>query len=293
VSTFNEYLKNRCSHIETLLDRHLPPALPTANQLHEAMRYAVLGGGKRLRPLLVYLTGEALGVRVEALDLPACAVELIHAYSLVHDDLPAMDNDDLRRGKPTCHKAYDEATAILTGDALQSLAFDLLAKTTPLLSAEQSLHMLKTLAVASGSSGMAGGQALDLLAAGRPSDATSIERLYHLKTGALIRASVDMGLIAKQDATTNQKAALGEYAHCLGLAFQIHDDIQDIESDVATLGKTPGNDQKNQKPTYPAVMGITAAKAQVRLLQHQAKAALFCLDAPGNYLGQLLDHVLT
>ncbi len=292
MSAFHDYLQNRRRHIENSLEQHLPPLAPHL-RLHEAMHYAVLTGGKRLRPLLVYLTGEALAVNTEHLDLPACAVELIHAYSLVHDDLPAMDNDDLRRGKPTCHKAFDEATAILVGDALQSLAFELLAKTSQFLSPAQGIQMIVTLASASGVHGMAGGQALDLAAEGGSLDRVNIEQLYHLKTGALIQASVEMALIAATQANSEEKSALRHYAKYLGLAFQIQDDIADIEGDVSSLGKTPGNDLKHQKPTYAAVMGLTQAKAEVKTLQQKAKDALNYLDARANHLQQLTDEILS
>jgi farnesyl diphosphate synthase len=239
------------------------------------MRYAVLGGGKRLRPVLVYATGTALGAQLETLDAAAAAVEIIHAYSLVHDDLPAMDDDSLRRGQPTCHVAFGEAMAILAGDALQALAFEVLAS-DPALKANASTHveMLQVLAAACGSHGMAGGQALDLSAVGQRLTPDELERMHVHKTGALIRASVRLGALAAGCRDKALFAALDHYGHCIGLAFQIRDDIIDVEGDSATLGKTAGKDAANAKPTYPAILGMQASRAKLAELTDVAIAAL-------------------
>ncbi len=239
------------------------------------MRYAVLGGGKRLRPVLVYATGTALAAPLETLDAAAAAVEIIHAYSLVHDDLPAMDDDSLRRGQPTCHVAFGEAMAILAGDALQALAFEVLAADSA-LKADSSTHVeiLQILATACGSYGMAGGQALDLAAVGQRLTPDELERMHVHKTGALIRASVRLGALAAGCRDKAMLAALDHYGHCIGLAFQIRDDIIDVEGDSATLGKTAGKDAANGKPTYPAILGMQASRAKLAELTDAAVAAL-------------------
>jgi farnesyl diphosphate synthase len=253
----------------------LPPEDQPPQDLHRAMRYAVLGGGKRLRPLLVYATGAALGGAADALDAPAAAVEIIHAYSLVHDDLPAMDDDAMRRGRPTCHVAFGEATAILAGDALQALAFEVLAADSRLAAAPATLvAMLRTLAGACGSHGMAGGQALDLAAVGRQLDAAELERMHVHKTGALIRASVRLGALAAGCDDPALLAALEHYGHCVGLAFQIRDDILDVEGDSVTLGKTAGKDAADAKPTYPAILGMEVSRCQLADFTDSAIAAL-------------------
>ena len=242
-------------------------------RLHAAMRHAVLDGGKRMRPMLVYATGTAFGADEENLDAPAAAVELIHAYSLVHDDLPSMDDDALRRGKPTVHVAFDEATAILAGDALQALAFELLAgaQATAIIR----VAMLRELSVAAGARGMCGGQALDLAATGQDADVDldALERLHSLKTGALLRAAVRMGAIrAGVDAMTI--ARLDAFADALGLAFQIRDDLLDIEGDSATLGKTAGKDVAQSKATFPALLGVDASRARLHALSDAMRDAL-------------------
>ncbi len=227
--------------VEGALMRWLPRPNAPPELLHHAMRYCVLNGGKRIRPILVYATGRALALKSGQLDAPACAVELIHSYSLVHDDLPAMDDDDLRRGQPTCHKAFDEATAILAGDALQTLAFQVLARDqTMAVGAEQRLRMIENLAQASGSRGMAGGQALDLAAVGQELDLARLEHMHIHKTGALIRASVRLGTLFAPDLDTRLIRQLDRYAKCIGLAFQIRDDILDVSGDTQVLGKTRG-----------------------------------------------------
>lgn len=239
------------------------------------MRYSVLGGGKRVRPALVYATGDALEIAEETIDGAACAVELIHVYSLVHDDLPAMDNDDLRRGRPTCHKAFDEATAILAGDALQVLAFQTLVRGSGLPQDPGTrLKLVELLSEASGTNGMAGGQALDLSAMGRQLSILEIETMHAHKTGALIRACVMMAAACAPDLSAGTRAALDAYATAIGLAFQIQDDVLDVEGDPALLGKATGADSALNKPTYPAVAGVENARARVRELHERALAAL-------------------
>lgn len=264
-------LRHNAARIEQVLDRLLP-AVAAQNRLHQAMRYAALGSGKRIRPFLLYRTGEMLGADENSLDTPACAVELIHAYSLVHDDLPAMDDDDLRRGRPTCHRAFDEATAILAGDALQTLAFEVLS-TASELPAELRLTMLTTLAQASGAQGMAGGQALDLAAVGQSIDLAALEQMHRLKTGALIAASVQLGALAA-GADTRTQTQLAHYARAIGLAFQVRDDILDVTTDSHTLGKTQGKDAAQDKPTYVSLLGLDEAKALSIQLRDEALAAL-------------------
>jgi len=260
------------SRVDATLERSLPAVDGSPARLHAAMRHAVLDGGKRMRPLLVYATGTAFGVDETLLDAPAAALELIHAYSLVHDDLPAMDDDALRRGKPTVHVAFDEATAILAGDALQSLAFELLAGAD--VGADIRVAALRELAVAAGVRGMCGGQALDLDATGQTlPDAVALERLHALKTGALLRASVRMGAcFAGVDA--NAGTHLDVFADALGLAFQIRDDLLDVESDSATLGKTAGKDQAQAKATFPALLGIEGSRRRLLQLADEMDAAL-------------------
>jgi len=264
----------------------LAPADQAPQDLHQAMRYAVLGGGKRLRPILVYATGSALGAVPERLDAPAAAVEIIHAYSLVHDDLPAMDDDALRRGRPTCHVAFGEAAAILAGDALQALAFDVLARDSALADAPALLvEMLRVLAAACGSQGMAGGQALDLAAVGRILDAAELERMHVHKTGALIRASVRLGALATGCRDERTLAALETYGHCIGLAFQIRDDILDVEGSSATLGKTAGKDAADAKPTYPSILGMQGSRDRLAEL---TTAAIDSVQPLGTRMHELI-----
>jgi len=289
VLTELERLKAR---IERALDARLPPAATHPARLHEAMRYATLDGGKRVRACLVYAAGAALGVREEALDAPACAVELVHAYSLVHDDLPCMDDDDLRRGKPACHRAYDEATALLVGDALQTLAFELLAHDGTLtVSAPRRLEMIALLAQAAGSQGMAGGQAVDLASVGKPLAYPELEDMHRRKTGTLIRAAVMLGALAAESAAEKLTRALDDYAPAVGLAFQITDDILDVEGRVATLGKKPGADEARGKPTYPSVLGLAAAKEKARALHRAALESLAPLGDNGRLLAALADFI--
>jgi len=279
--------------VEAALDRYLPPATRQPERLHEALRYAVLGPGKRIRPALCYLTGETLGVDAAMLDGPAAAVELIHAYSLVHDDLPAMDDDDLRRGRPTTHRAFDEATAILAGDALQVLAFEILA-TDPAMagSAAARLEMVRVLAAASGTAGMAGGQALDLAAVGHRLDLAQVEQMHRLKTGALIEASVLMAAASLPDLAAARRDALASYARALGLAFQIVDDLLDVEGEAEVVGKPVRADAASDKPTFPAVAGIAAARARAAALSAEAQAALQAFGAEANGLRDLACYVV-
>ena len=255
---------------EAALDRALADA-PDAPRLAQAMRHAALGGGKRLRPLLVHAAGHAFGAAGAALDAPATAVELVHAFSLVHDDLPAMDDDDLRRGRPTVHVAFDEATAILAGDALQALAFAVLAQAP--LPSEARITLVRELALASGIQGMCAGQALDLEATGRSLGLRELEALHSLKTGALIRAAVRMGAIAA-GAAAAEIEGLDRYSTALGLAFQIRDDVLDVEGDAAQLGKTAGKDAAQGKNTYPRLLGMEASRARLRELGGEMEAAL-------------------
>jgi farnesyl diphosphate synthase len=267
--TLDDFRARCAARVETALDRILPPVSVQPARLHEAMRYTVLAGGKRIRPLLAYAAGEALGLEAARLDHPACAVEMIHAYSLIHDDLPAMDDDDLRRGRPTCHRAFDEATAILAGDALQTLAFQALAE-APGLSSESRVGMVSALARAAGARGMVGGQAMDLEAEGTPLDLVQLENIHIHKTGALIRVSVQMGVLAHGGLDADKAERLDHYAKCLGLAFQIQDDVLDVEGDTAQIGKTAGRDQELNKATYPALVGLAEAKAMANQLITEA-----------------------
>lgn len=288
-----EFLARVRVRTEQALDRRLPTATQAPSRLHAAMRYVTLDGGKRLRAALVFATGEALGAAPEALDVPACALELVHAYSLVHDDLPAMDNDDLRRGKPTCHKAFDEATAILAGDALQTLAFELLARDAALcVSPARRLDMIARLAAAVGSTGMAGGQAIDLGAVGRLLTLAELEDMHARKTGALIGAAVALGALSAESSDAAQLAPLDAYARAIGLAFQIADDILDVEGDTAILGKPRGSDQKHAKPTYPALLGLDRARLLAREQHAIALESLRPLGDNGRLLGELADFIL-
>ena len=280
------------TRIDAALESTLHLSRDSEPRLAAGMRHAVLLGGKRMRPLLVHASGHACGADPDALDAPATAIELVHAYSLVHDDLPAMDDDDLRRGQPTVHVAFDEATAILVGDALQSLAFQVLAEAP--LPPDRRVAMLHELAVAAGAGGMCGGQALDLAATGNASAASvqQLERLHALKTGALIRAAVRLGAIAA-GAGEDESARLDAYANALGLAFQIRDDLLDVEGKSETLGKTAGKDAAQDKATFPALIGIDASRARLAGLGRAMDAALVPMGpraAPLAALGELAIH---
>ena len=291
--SLSEQLKVYQAQVEDTLDRWLPAASLQPQHLHEAMRYAVLGDGKRIRPVLVYACGEAFGVKYESLNGCAAAVEMIHAYSLVHDDLPAMDDDDLRRGRPTLHRQFDEATAILAGDALQALAFHVLAS-DPAISAlpAQRIRMIDTLALASGSVGMAGGQAIDLASVGKSLGLAELENMHIHKTGALIRASVELGALCADGFDSQRFALVSKYGHCIGLAFQIQDDILDIESDTETLGKPQGSDIARNKPTYPNLLGLDGAKQAARKLHAEAIDCLAGFDQQANTLRMIADYIV-
>jgi farnesyl diphosphate synthase len=275
---------------EQALVRVLPSEQQPPVELHRAMHYAVLGGGKRLRPMLVYATGIALGEDGPQFDAPACAVELIHAYSLVHDDLPAMDDDALRRGRPTCHIVFGEAMAILAGDALQALAFEILAHDVHAgVDAARCVEMLRVLGRACGAEGMAGGQSLDLTAIGRKLSLDELEYMHACKTGALIRAAVALGGLAAgaDDATL---AMLDRYAHAVGLAFQVRDDILDVEGESAVIGKTAGKDAAADKPTFPSIIGLDASRARLAELVDTALAAIAPLGPQAELLAGLAHY---
>lgn len=279
--------------LEQALDQFLPAATTHPSGLHEAMRYAVLDGGKRIRPTLVYAGGMATDAAQARLDAPACAVELIHAYSLVHDDLPAMDDDDLRRGKPSCHRAFGDANAILAGDALQSLAFQVLAQDNSQdTDAATRLQMIRTLAQASGSRGMAGGQAIDLAATGQQLNIAELEDMHIHKTGALIRASVVLGALCGNNVDGVQLGHLDHYAKCIGLAFQIRDDILDVEGVTETLGKHTGMDQHREKSTYPAIIGLDAARERARELHEDAMDSLARFDENADPLRWISAYII-
>ena len=287
------YLATCQTRVEAALTQRLPAENILPNKLHQAMRYSVLNGGKRMRPMLTYATGSVLGISPDALDAVACAVECIHVYSLIHDDLPAMDDDDLRRGKPTCHVAFDEATAILAGDGLQTLAFELLAHDASIqVSAQNRLQMITSLARASGSLGMVGGQAIDLESVGRMLTLPELENMHIHKTGALIRASVILATLAKEGVDEEAVKRLDNYAKCIGLSFQVKDDILDEESDTATLGKTQGKDKDNNKPTYPALLGLSGAKQKAKELHEKAIENLAYFGTQADLLRNLSLYII-
>jgi farnesyl diphosphate synthase len=278
---FADWMKARLQQVEHALEKALPLADSTATNLPAAMRYSVLGGGKRVRPLLVYAAGEVVGASEAVMDSAACAVELIHAYSLVHDDMPCMDNDVLRRGQPTVHVKFGEATALLAGDALQALAFEVLTPDTSTVSTYSRTYqatLCAILARASGAVGMAGGQAIDLAHVGKPMTEAALRDMHARKTGALLQASVMMG-VACGEADASSKAALHTYAKAIGIAFQVVDDVLDCTADSATLGKTAGKDAASNKPTYVSLLGLERSRAYAQELRSQAHAALDALDA--------------
>jgi farnesyl diphosphate synthase len=284
-------LKALVGRADDALARALPRGDLPPVELHGAMRYAVLGGGKRLRPLLVYAAGHALGRDDGILDAPACAVEIIHAYSLVHDDLPAMDDDALRRGQPTCHIVYGEAMAILAGDALQALAFEILA--TPYGDHDDPaarIAMLRALGAACGAEGMAGGQAFDLSAVGQKLSLVDLERMHAYKTGALIRASVRLGALAAGCADPELLGRLDRYGHAVGLAFQVRDDILDVEGESAVIGKTAGKDAAADKPTFPSIIGLPASRERLDTLVREALEAIEPLGERGEWLADLARY---
>lgn len=287
------YQKRCQSRVDAALDELFQAPRDELERLYQAMRYSVMNGGKRVRPLLVYAACEALQGDIERADGAACAVELIHAYSLVHDDLPAMDDDDLRRGQPTTHKAFDEATAILAGDGLQSLAFEVLAdrRRNP-QDPEVRLQMLSALGGAAGPAGMVGGQAIDLGSVGQKLDREALETMHRHKTGALIEASVLLGALASGKADDLSLKALLQYARAIGLAFQVQDDILDVESDTATLGKTQGKDEAHDKPTYPSLLGLDAAKDYALELRDQALHVLRAFGNSAEPLRELARYIV-
>jgi len=286
--SFERWSRRIADRVEAALEAVLPATDAPPARLHQAMRYAVLGGGKRVRPLLVHAAGELSGAPAAALDCAACAVELIHAYSLVHDDMPCMDDDALRRGKPTVHVAFGEALAMLAGDALQALAFDALAGAHAAgAPAPATVGMVGELAAAAGSMGMAGGQAIDLAAVGHRLEREALEDMHRRKTGAMLRASVRLGALCGAPLPDAQQAALERYAQAIGLAFQVVDDILDVEGDAATLGKTAGKDASNEKPTYVSVIGLAASRRLAGELREQALGALRELGPGARRLGEI------
>jgi farnesyl diphosphate synthase len=289
-SVFSAWMQSIQARVEKALEHLLPAPDLAPQRLHQAMRYAVLGGGKRVRPLLVHAAGELGGASAEALDAAASAVELIHAYSLVHDDLPCMDNDVLRRGKPTCHVQYDEATALLVGDALQSLAFQALSESSA--GSESPAKGLRLLAQASGSRGMAGGQAMDLASVGQALSPEELEFMHIHKTGALIRAAVLLGASAGEPLPANEMENLDHYAKRCGLLFQVVDDILDVEASTATLGKTAGKDAADNKPTYVSLLGLSRAKDMAAELHQECLDALPAFGTRGKLLAQLTDFIV-
>jgi farnesyl diphosphate synthase len=290
---FQSLLEAYQDRVNAALDKYLPKDDPPEHNLAEAIRYSVIGGGKRIRPAMVYAAGEAMGVSTDLLDIPACAVEMIHAYSLIHDDLPAMDDDDLRRGRPTCHMAFDEATAMLAGDALQALAYEILAKDDHVeLTPEHRIGMLSLLTEASGAHGMAGGQAVDLASVGKQLTLAQLEHMHQLKTGALIRASVLLGGMCKRDISEDELKILSDYALCIGLSFQIQDDILDVISDTETLGKPQGSDQEQEKPTFPAILGLEESRQRAIEQHEKALKILAPLDTKADSLRQLSAYIV-
>lgn len=290
--TLRHFLAHCRERIERKLAGHLPTQSSDPVHLHTAMRYAVLNGGKRIRPVLVYATAAALGIEQARVDAAACAVELIHCYSLVHDDMPAMDDDDLRRGQPTCHKAFDEPTALLVGDALQALAFQVLAQDSDGSTSEARLRRVELLARASGSRGMAGGQAIDLQSVGTNLDVVALENMHVLKTGALIRCCVHLAACGAEHLEEPTGRALDQYARSIGLAFQIRDDILDVEGTTAQLGKQRGQDRLLDKPTYVTILGLDAARDKADELHRTAIESLQNLGAGATYLRQIADFVV-
>ncbi len=289
---FQTWISAHQLRFEDVLSKLLPPADIAPQRLHAAMRYSVLDGGKRVRPLLAFAAGELAGADVARVNFAAAAVELIHAYSLVHDDMPCMDDDVLRRGKPTCHVEYDEATALLVGDALQSLAFQALSDTSLTADPARQLKMVKLLAVASGSRGMAGGQAFDLASVGKQLDLSELEFMHIHKTGALIRAAILLGAYCGEALSDVQLDKLDHYGKCVGLAFQVVDDVLDAEADTATLGKTAGKDAGNDKPTYVTLLGVVAAKKMAAELHQDALQSLSGFGDKAQRLRELADFIV-
>lgn len=292
IADFQDWARSRQVRIETSLQTLLPAANVAPERLHGAMRYTVLGGGKRVRPLLAFAAGELNKGDDERITIAAAAVELIHAYSLVHDDLPCMDDDVLRRGKPTCHVEYNEAIALLAGDSLQSLAFQLLAEYPLADTPEIQLEMIKRLAQAAGSRGMAGGQAVDLSSIGKTLSLPELEFMHIHKTGALIRAAVMLGAYCGNSLNESQLTSLDHFAKCIGLAFQVVDDVLDAEATTAILGKTAGKDAENNKPTYVSILGGSGARELAEELRREAYQSLEVFGAAAGRLRQVTDFII-
>jgi farnesyl diphosphate synthase len=290
-AAFADWMKGVQAQAEDALGALLPAAASVPPKLHEAMRYTVLGGGKRVRPLLTYASGALSGADPRALARAAAAVEMIHAYSLVHDDMPCMDDDELRRGKPTVHVAYDEATALLVGDALQAQAFQVLAEADSVPPARL-VAMLHLLAQAAGSGGMCGGQAIDLDSVGAALTLDELERMHQLKTGALLRAAVLLGALCGKDLAPRELAALGAYSKAIGLAFQVVDDVLDATADSATLGKTAGKDAADNKPTYVSILGLESSRELAEQLRREAHEALAPFGEQALRLRELADLIV-
>jgi geranylgeranyl pyrophosphate synthase len=291
--SFNQFIADCQARIEAKLDIFLPASKQIPENLHTAMRYAALGGGKRVRPMLSYATGEALNIPADRLDAPAVAIEIMHTFSLIHDDLPAMDNDDLRRGKPSLHLAFDEATAILAADALQPLAFEILAADAALQATpDQRVTLMKSLAIACGSLGMTGGQSIDLQAEGQSLSKTEVEHMYKLKTGRLLHASVIMPASIGLEPSSKEFQQLERFIDDLGLAFQIRDDILDIEGSTETIGKPQGADQIRAKATWPALFGMGAAKQRTTELLESALAEIDSFGDPAEALRQVANYIV-
>jgi geranylgeranyl pyrophosphate synthase len=288
---FEDRIAAYTARVNQGLDEALPLATSSPERLHDAMRYSVLNGGKRVRPLLVYATGECLNVETRLLDVPAVAIELIHAFSLVHDDLPAMDDDDLRRGKPTVHKQYDEATAILAADALQPLAFSVLARVEG-APADAAIKLVRVVADACGSIGMTGGQSIDLAAEGTVLSSDDLEHMYALKTGALIHACIVSACLLKDDLSTEDAAALDRFGRDIGIAFQIRDDILDVEGDTDVIGKPAGSDEAMNKATYPALFGVDVSRARCDELLDDALENLECFGESAAPLAWLARYIV-
>jgi farnesyl diphosphate synthase len=289
---FQTWTSAHQQRFESVLKQLLPSADVAPQRLHAAMRYSVLDGGKRVRPLLAFAAGELAGAELKRVDIAAAAVELIHAYSLVHDDMPCMDDDVLRRGKPTCHVEYDEATALLVGDSLQSLSFQLLSEHTLSDSPASQLQMVKLLAIASGSRGMAGGQAFDLASVGKQLTLPELEFMHIHKTGALIRSAILLGAHCGNVLSAEQIDKLDHFGKCVGLAFQVVDDVLDAEADTATLGKTAGKDADNDKPTYVTLLGVAQAKKMAAELHSEAMESLSEFGQAAQRLRELADFIV-
>lgn len=291
MSHFDAFTRHYQTHMETILKQHLPTAEKEPKKLHEAMLYTALQGGKRIRPMLVYAAGQAVAATMSTLDSPACAIELVHIYSLIHDDLPAMDNDDLRHGHPTCHKAFGEAIAILTGNAIQLLAFEVLSKDEQIPETSR-IRMIQILTQASGSMGMAGGQAIDLESEGQQLTLSALENMHTRKTGALILASLQLGALGNPQTSEQQLKALEAYGKHIGLAFQIKDDILDETANTETLGKPQGSDRERGKSTFISLCGLEASQQRANSLLQQALDELDIFDEEADPLRQLAQYII-